>query len=156
LTEIKRGMLFSFQATTTHHPNAHLFRFPPPLERLQRIPFPPTDLEATGSIKLALELLTPDLLILVHQRNETNLLRCDCLLAFLGEEVVGYVLEMRLCPRRSQLSVVAQVLEFCRVLFEMAFQLLGLEEFLPNLACSCLADGDFCDGAGILVSNCWE
>ena len=57
------------------------------------------------------------------------------------------MLQMRLHPRRPQLSVVPQVLQVLRVLFEMPLQLLALQQLLTQLARARFADGGRGHGA---------
>lgn len=138
--------------TTLPPPNSTISyllpRFSPPLEGLQRIAFPSTaaNLEPLGLEFALLEALRP--LLRLVQRHEPDLLRREGLLALLGKQIIGYVLQMRLCPCRPQLSVMPQVVQLCRVLLKMPLQLLALEKLLPQLPCPRLANCDFGDRSG--------
>lgn len=88
-------------------------RLPPCFERLEGISLPRcAHLESLAlSVRLGSALLP--------ERHEANLV-CDGLLSVLGQQVLGDVLQVRLLSGCPELTVVAEMAQFRRVLFKVS------------------------------------
>ena len=92
---------------------------PPHLERLQWV-LSPARLKRPP-LGLAPLAVFPVLPILLLERHEANLLRCQRLLPVLGKQVIRHVFEMGLLPcGPAELTIVSQMGELCGVLFEIS------------------------------------
>src|SRR5438128_1149332 len=90
--------------------------FPPHLERLQRVSFPPTNLKRPPAW---LSSLVPSLFILLLERNKSDI-PCQCLLAVFRQKVVWNVLKVRLLSRRpSEFSIMSEMGQLGGVLFKI-------------------------------------
>lgn len=122
----------------------------PPPRPLLILPMP--TFSTLGAL-LASRLLIVALLL---ERYKPNLGFRESVLSVLRQQVIRHVLEMGLLAHLgAELAVVAQVRQLVRVLFKVALQSLGAQEFLSQFAGAGFADGDFCYGAeGYFAYNC--
>lgn len=122
--------------------------FPAPIKRLQRINLSNTrGLAALALGAVLISGLADAVVAVFPEPNKADILAGDALTTLGRHQVLGDVFQVGLDTCGAQLAIVTELAQLVGVVFEVALQLLALDQLLTDLTSTGFLDGKACDGA---------